>query len=77
MSTTDFDWTTDVVVFPSTQGVAVYQNAQGNLVIRQQQSALEEEDTWIGVPIERANALAGAIRELAKKHRQPRGGRPH
>ena len=77
MSATDFDWTTDAVVFPSTAGVAVYQNAQGSLVIRQQQSALEDEDTWIVVPIEQANALVRAIRELAKKQRQPRGGRSH
>lgn len=51
MSKDEFDWrTSEEIVFRTAQGIAVYRNPDGDIVIRQQAGALEDEDTFIVVP---------------------------
>ena len=60
---TDFKWNEDIdnVVFKSAQGVAVYSNPDGDIVIRQQASPLDDEDQIVIVPRDRVEALIFAI----------------
>ena len=62
----DFEWKDgeEDVVFPSVQGVAVYRNPQGSVVIRQQAGPLEEEDTFILVPQVHVAALIEALQNV-------------
>jgi hypothetical protein len=64
----DFDWhsedTEQEVVFPSVQAVAVYQNKDGDIVIRQQGS-MGEDDSVIIVPQIHADVLIKAIKQAA------------
>ena len=48
----DFDWSqnSECVVFPTVLGVAVYRNADGDVVIRQQAGPLDEDDTFVILP---------------------------
>lgn len=59
-----------LVVIQSVQAVAVYTNQSGDIVIRQQ-SAMQEEDSFIVIPRSSAKALSKAIAEEAKKHFVP------
>lgn len=67
MAQSDWDWhgmeTQQDVVFPSVQAVAVYQNAVGYLVIRQQ-GAVGEDDSLIVVPRGHVDALLDAINTM-------------
>lgn len=64
---TDFKWNEDIdnVVFKSVQGVAVYSNPDGDIVIRQQASPLYDEDQIVIVPSDRVEALIFAIKSEA------------
>lgn len=62
-----FDWNKDVdsVVFPTVQGVAVYSNPDGDIVIRQQAGPLDDDDTIIVFPRSQAQSIALAIQVTA------------
>ena len=64
---TDFKWNEDIdnVVFETVQGVAVYTNPDGDLVIRQQATPLDDEDQIVIVPSDRVEALIFAIKSEA------------
>lgn len=63
----DFNWGNDnSVIYPTRHGVAVYRNGIGDVVIRQEQSELIDDDLTIVVPENCAKAVADAIlRELS------------
>ena len=62
-----FAWgnTSDEVVFKSVQGVAVYSNPDGDIVIRQQASPLDDEDQVVIIPSDRVETLIFAIKSEA------------
>lgn len=64
---TDFKWNEDIdnVVFKSVQGVAVYSNPDGDIVIRQQAGPLDDDDQVVIVPSDRVEALIFAIKSEA------------
>ena len=66
----EFDWNDQDcakdIVFPSTQGVAVYRNDRNEIVIRQQAGPLDDTDTWVIVPAEHADLLVKAIKKAAE-----------
>ena len=59
----EFAWAPDAsaVVFKSVQGVAVYTNLDGDIVIRQQAGPLDDDDAVIVIPRDRVPALASAL----------------
>lgn len=63
----DGDANTRFVVKPA-RAVAVYINADNNIVIRQE-AFDDESDPVVVVPLERVSALVKALRELAAKAR--------
>ena len=64
---TDFKWIEDIdnVVFKSVQGVAVYSNPDGDIVIRQQAGPMDDEDQIVIVPRDRVETLIFAIKSEA------------
>lgn len=64
---TDFKWNEDIdnVVFKSVQGVAVYSNPDGDIVIRQQAGPLDDDDQIVIVHSDRVEALIFAIKSEA------------
>ena len=62
----DFDWSTEnpEVIQQSVQGVAVYENTAGNIVIRQERGWDEEEDSHILLTTDAARRLSEKLREL-------------
>lgn len=64
----DFDWidSAEDVVVPEQAAIAVYLNPRGDVVIRQQAQYHPDEDTWIVVAPDRAQAVADAIVEAAR-----------
>lgn len=63
----EFVWAPDesAVVFKTVQAVAVYSNPDGDIVIRQQASPLDDEDQIVIVPSDRVEALIFAIKSEA------------
>lgn len=60
------DWNDNAqLVFPTTQGVAVYRNTEGNIVICQQAADMHDEDDYVIVPRAHLPALITALQELA------------
>ena len=64
---TDFKWNEDIdnVVFKSVQGVAVYSNPDGDIVIRQQAGPMDDEDQIVIVPRDRVETLIFSIESEA------------
>lgn len=59
----DFSWDDcDSVVVNPVSGIAVYENPEGNIVIR-----LEWGDEFIAIPRQHARKVAAAINRLLKK----------
>lgn len=69
----DWNWSgteeKESLVVKSVQAIAVYSNASGEIVIRQQ-SALGDEDSFIIIPRTNAAALVKAIKDEAKRPHQ-------
>lgn len=63
----DFDWSEDNcnVVLRAYGSVAVHENTFGDVVIRQERDALEDDDHWVVVPVQDAELVAQAIIEKA------------
>lgn len=66
----DWDWYGDSeresIVVQEVSAVAVYQNPQGDIVIRQK-SGITDEDSLIVIPPSSIDALIKALREAKKK----------
>ena len=63
----DFDWNAvdESLLTPSVQAVAVYLNAKGDLVIRQQAAWDEDADSFVVLPIGVVPKLIQRLQELA------------
>lgn len=63
-----YDWSksADDLVYPSRAAVAVYLNADGDLVIRQQRDIYEEEDSVVIIPREKAASLIQKISDVTE-----------
>lgn len=63
-----FDWTNpESVAVQSVQGIAVYLDEDGMMVIRQEHTPLDDEDTYIVLPIHHAKAVVRAIHKVIKQ----------
>jgi hypothetical protein len=67
MSYSNFDWSADSVVLRAYGSIAVYENPHGDVVVRQEGDALEEDDHWVVIPVQDAELVAQAIVEKAKE----------
>ena len=73
----DFDWNdTDSVVLRAYGSIAVYENPQGDIVVRQR-DALGDEDQFVVIPVQDAELIAAEIvaradaaKEAAQQERQ-------
>jgi hypothetical protein len=75
----DFNWGEGNanVVLRAYGSVAVHENPYGDVVIRQERDALEEEDRYVVVPIQDAEYVARAIIDKAKEIKSdPDWGKP-
>ena len=65
----DFDWSGDNrdVVLRAYGSVAVHENPFGDVVIRQERDAMEEDDHWVVVPVHDAELVAQAIIDKAQE----------
>lgn len=70
----EFDWScSESVIFHSHAAVAVYLNADGDLVIRQKQDEYEDEDSVVIVPRDMVPRLLNRIASAADlKQSQPK-----
>jgi hypothetical protein len=67
MSDNNFDWNTDdSVIFKSYYGVSVYLNSGGDIVLRQEKDAYQDEDEVIVIPQCFAQMVAQAILDKVK-----------
>lgn len=68
MSSSDWNWYEQKpeIVFPSVQAVAVYQNPDGDVVIRQQ-GEMGEDDSVVIIPARNVDAVIAAIKTAAVK----------
>jgi hypothetical protein len=67
MSYSNFDWSADSVVLRAYGSIAVYENPHGDVVVRQEGDALEEDDHWVVIPVQDAELIAQAIIEKARE----------
>jgi hypothetical protein len=68
MSGDNFDWNDNAnVVLRAYGSIAVHENELGDVVIRQERDALEDEDRYVVVPIQDAEYVARAIIDKAKE----------
>ena len=69
MSDDKFDWTGSDVVFPSSQGIAIFENMADGITIAQE-GRWPEEDILIVIPIDRVEAVANALLQALVVHRE-------
>lgn len=64
----DFNWNADPdVVLRAYGSIAVHENPNGDVVVRQERDALEDEDHFVVVPVQDAELIAQAIIEKARE----------
>jgi hypothetical protein len=63
----DFDWSRDNgnVVLRAYGSIAVHENPYGDVVVRQERDALDDEDHWVVIPVQDAELVAQAIIDKA------------
>jgi hypothetical protein len=64
MSGEDFKWYDEfnrAVVLRAYGSIAVHENPFGDVVVRQERDALEDEDHWVAIPVQDAEHIAHAI----------------
>ena len=64
MSDDDFKWYDEfnrAVVLRAYGSIAVHENPFGDVVVRQERDALEDEDHWVAIPVQDAEHIANAI----------------
>ena len=78
MSGDDFNWgeSNNNVVLRAYGSVAVHENVYGDVVIRQERDALEDEDHWVAIPVQDAELIAKAIVDKAKEIKKVWADRP-
>jgi hypothetical protein len=68
MSRDDFDWDDNSnVVLRAYGSIAVHENPNGDVVVRQERDALEDEDRFVAIPVQDAEYVAQAIIDKAKE----------
>jgi hypothetical protein len=69
MNRRDYCWGVgnEDVVLRAYGSVAVHENPYGDVVVRQEADALEEDDHWVVIPVQDAELVAQAIVEKAKE----------
>jgi hypothetical protein len=68
MSRDDFDWNDNSnVVLRAYGSIAVHENPNGDVVVRQERDALEDEDRFVAIPVQDAEYIAQAIIEKARE----------
>jgi hypothetical protein len=69
MSCRDYCWSADNadVVLRAYGSVAVHENPYGDVVVRQEGDALEEDDHWVVIPVQDAELIAQAIIDKANQ----------
>jgi hypothetical protein len=69
MSRREYCWDADNgdVVLRAYGSVAVHENPYGDVVVRQEGDALEDDDHWVVIPVQDAELVARAIVEKAKE----------
>ena len=76
MSDDDFKWGDEsnrAVVLRAYGSIAVHENPFGDVVVRQERDALEDEDHWVAIPVQDAEHIAHAIiRKAAEIKAAPR-----
>ena len=63
----DFDWSGRNVVLRAYGSIAVHENPYGDVVIRQERDALEEDDHWVVMPVQDAELVAQVIIDKARE----------
>jgi hypothetical protein len=80
MSDGDFKWYDEfnrAVVLRAYGSIAVHENPFGDVVVRQERDALEDEDHWVAIPVQDAEHIAHAIiRKAAEIKAAPPPVRP-
>jgi hypothetical protein len=80
MSGDDFKWYDEfnrAVVLRAYGSIAVHENPFGDVVVRQERDALENEDHWVAIPVQDAEHIAHAIiRKAAEIKAAPPPVRP-
>jgi hypothetical protein len=63
----DFDWSRNNgdVVLRAYGSIAVHENPYGDVVVRQERDALDDEDHWVVIPVQDAELVAQAIIDKA------------
>ncbi len=64
MGEDDFNWNDGSVVYNSRQGIAVYLNGAGDIVIRQEGDMYDPEDAFVVVEKDKARAVIAAMQGL-------------
>jgi hypothetical protein len=69
MTRRDFNWGSDNanVVLRAYGSIAVHENPYGDVVVRQEREALEEDDHWVVIPVQDAELIAQAIIDKASQ----------
>jgi hypothetical protein len=69
VSARDFDWGegNSNVVLRAYGSIAVHENPYGDVVIRQERDAMEDDDHWVVVPVQDAELVAQAIIDKANE----------
>jgi hypothetical protein len=69
MNGDDFNWGegNSNVVLRAYGSVAVHENVYGDVVVRQERDALEDEDHFVAIPVQDAELIAKAIVDKAKE----------
>jgi hypothetical protein len=62
-----FDWSGENVVLRAYGSIAVHENRNGDVVVRQEAGELEEDDHWVVIPVQDAELIAQAIIDKAKE----------
>jgi hypothetical protein len=58
----DFDWSNSgSIVLRAYDSLAVHKNPCGDVVVRQERHALEEDDSWVVIPVQDAEYIALVI----------------
>jgi hypothetical protein len=70
----DFNWDGPGVVLRAYGSIAVHGNPYGDVVVRQERDALEDDDHWLVIPVQDAEYVAQAIiRKAAEIKAAPAG----
>jgi hypothetical protein len=78
MSGDDFNWGegNNNVVLRAYGSVAVHENVYGDVVIRQERDAMEDEDHFVAISVQDADLIAKAIVDKAKEIKKGWADRP-